>query len=126
MWSPSGQYYGTPRHPRWDPTGPLRGAASALAFPAPQPWNAEAPHAHDATPRDRPMTKYLISFPASAMVVSDADMVAVSEASHAVIREAKEAVADVKQIAASATATSVQLGLWLSGGLREGRSPSLI
>lgn len=37
------------------------------------------------------MAKYLISFPASAMIVSDADMPAVSEASHAVIREAKAA-----------------------------------
>jgi hypothetical protein len=37
------------------------------------------------------MTKYLISFPAPAMNVSDEDMAAVSEASHAVIREAKDA-----------------------------------
>lgn len=37
------------------------------------------------------MTKYLISFPASAMEVSAEDMPAVAEASHAVIREAKEA-----------------------------------
>jgi hypothetical protein len=37
------------------------------------------------------MTKYLISFPASAMDVPDEDMAAVSEASHAVIREAKAA-----------------------------------
>lgn len=37
------------------------------------------------------MTKFLISFPASAMVVSDEDMPAVVEASHAVIREAKAA-----------------------------------
>ena len=35
--------------------------------------------------------KYLISFPASAMDVADEDMAAVSEASHAVIREAKDA-----------------------------------
>jgi hypothetical protein len=35
--------------------------------------------------------KYLISFPASAMNISDEDMAAVSEASHAVMREAKEA-----------------------------------
>jgi hypothetical protein len=39
--------------------------------------------------------KYLISFPASAMDVSAEDMAAVSEASHAVIREAKEAGAYV-------------------------------
>ncbi|MDM5181692.1 transcription initiation protein [Massilia sp. CCM 8695] len=37
------------------------------------------------------MTKFLISFPASAMEVPAADMAAVSEASHAVIREAKAA-----------------------------------
>lgn len=37
------------------------------------------------------MTKYLISFPASAMVVADADMAAVSAASRAVIKEAKAA-----------------------------------
>lgn len=35
------------------------------------------------------MTKYLVSFPASAMHVSDEDMAAVGEASHAVIRDAK-------------------------------------
>ena len=37
------------------------------------------------------MTKYLVSFPASAMDVAAEDMAAVSEASHDVIREAKEA-----------------------------------
>ncbi|MET4576803.1 YciI family protein [Ottowia thiooxydans] len=37
------------------------------------------------------MTKYLISFPASAMQVSPAELAAVSEASHDVIREAKAA-----------------------------------
>lgn len=37
------------------------------------------------------MTKYLISFPASAMRVPDEDMAAVGEAAHAVMREAKEA-----------------------------------
>ena len=37
------------------------------------------------------MTKYLISFPAPAMNVAAEDMVAVSEAAHAVIREAKNA-----------------------------------
>jgi len=37
------------------------------------------------------MTKFLISFPASAMDVPDEDMAAVAEASHAVIREAKAA-----------------------------------
>jgi hypothetical protein len=35
------------------------------------------------------MTKYLISFPGSAMDIPDEDMAAVSDASHAVIREAK-------------------------------------
>lgn len=37
------------------------------------------------------MTKYLISFPASAMNVPDEDMAAVGEASRSVIREAKVA-----------------------------------
>lgn len=37
------------------------------------------------------MAKYLISFPASAMVVPDEDMAAVGEAARAVIREAKRA-----------------------------------
>ena len=37
------------------------------------------------------MTKYLISFPGSAMDVSDEDMPAVGEAARAVIREAKDA-----------------------------------
>lgn len=37
------------------------------------------------------MAKYLISFPAPAMDVSEEDLPAVGEASHAVIREAKNA-----------------------------------
>ncbi len=37
------------------------------------------------------MTKFLISFPASAMQVADEEMAAVGEASRAVIREAKAA-----------------------------------
>jgi len=37
------------------------------------------------------MTKHLISFPGSAMDISDEDMAAVGEAAHAVIREAKDA-----------------------------------
>jgi hypothetical protein len=37
------------------------------------------------------MTKYLISFPGSAMDISDEEMAAVGEAAHAVIREAKDA-----------------------------------
>ena len=37
------------------------------------------------------MTKYLISFPAPAMVIPQEDWSAVSDASHAVIREAKRA-----------------------------------
>lgn len=37
------------------------------------------------------MTKFLISFPASAMDVPDEEMAAVSETSHAVIHEAKAA-----------------------------------
>src|SRR5438094_2437979 len=42
-------------------------------------------------PEDRTMTKYLISFPGSAIDISDEDMAAVGEAAHAVIREAKDA-----------------------------------
>ena len=37
------------------------------------------------------MTKYLISFPAAAMDIPKEDWAAVGEASHAVIREAKDA-----------------------------------
>ncbi|MEQ9379638.1 MAG: transcription initiation protein [Pirellulales bacterium] len=37
------------------------------------------------------MAKYLISFPSAAMKVPDSEMEAVSQDSHAVIREAKEA-----------------------------------
>jgi hypothetical protein len=37
------------------------------------------------------MTKYLISFPGSAMHISNEEMAAVSEAAHAVIREAEDA-----------------------------------
>lgn len=42
-------------------------------------------------PTNHTMTKYLISFPGQAMNVPPQDMAAVSEASHAVIREAKSA-----------------------------------
>jgi hypothetical protein len=37
------------------------------------------------------MTKYLISFPSDAMVVAEGDFQAVVDASHAVVREAKDA-----------------------------------
>ena len=37
-------------------------------------------------PEDRTMTKYLISFPASAMDISDEDMAAVGEAARTVSR----------------------------------------
>ncbi|MFC9362641.1 YciI family protein [Rhodococcus sp. NPDC057014] len=37
------------------------------------------------------MTKYLISFPSAAMVIPDGDLQAVSDASHAVVQEAKDA-----------------------------------
>ncbi len=37
------------------------------------------------------MTKYLISFPSGAMVVPDEGLQAVSDASHAVVQEAKDA-----------------------------------
>ncbi len=55
------------------------------------------------------MTKYLISFPASAMHVSVEDMPAVSEASRTVIREAKQA------------------GVYVfGGGINEGVAPVMI
>ncbi|MGW4334390.1 YciI family protein [Rhodococcus koreensis] len=37
------------------------------------------------------MTKYLISFPSGAMVIPDGDLQAVSDASHTVVQEAKDA-----------------------------------
>ncbi len=37
------------------------------------------------------MTKYLISFPSAAMVIPAGDLQAVSDASHAVVQEAKDA-----------------------------------
>lgn len=37
------------------------------------------------------MTKYLISFPSAAMVLAEGDLKAVSDASHAVVQEAKDA-----------------------------------
>jgi len=37
------------------------------------------------------MTKYLISFPSAAMVVPEEELQAVSDASHAVVQEAKDA-----------------------------------
>ena len=37
------------------------------------------------------MTKYLISFPSAAMVVSEEELPAVSDAAHAVVQEAKDA-----------------------------------
>ena len=37
------------------------------------------------------MTKYLISFPSAAMVLPDGDLQAFSDASHAVVQEAKDA-----------------------------------
>jgi hypothetical protein len=55
------------------------------------------------------MTKYLISFPASAMDVPEEDMPAVSETSHAVIREAKAA------------------GVYVfGGGINEGAAPLMV
>lgn len=55
------------------------------------------------------MTKYLISFPGEAMVVSEGDFEAVVEASHAVIEEAKAA------------------GVYVfGGGIDEGISPVLV
>jgi hypothetical protein len=55
------------------------------------------------------MTKYLISFPGSAMHISDEDMAAVGEAARAVIREAKDAGAYV-----------------LGGGINEDVAPLMV
>jgi hypothetical protein len=55
------------------------------------------------------MTKYLVSFPAPAMDVPAEDMIAVSEAAHAVIREAKDA------------------GVYVfGGGINEGVAPLMV
>ena len=55
------------------------------------------------------MTKYLISFPAPAMKVAAHDMPAVSDASRAVIREAKQA------------------GVYVfGGGINEGVAPQMV
>lgn len=55
------------------------------------------------------MTKYLISFPSGAMDVSAADLPAVSDASHAVVREAKAA------------------GVWVfGGGIDESVAPVMV
>ena len=55
------------------------------------------------------MAKYLISFPSAALAVSEEDLPAVSEASHAVVREAKAA------------------GVWVfGGGIDESVSPVLV
>lgn len=55
------------------------------------------------------MTKYLISFPSSAMVVSADDLPAVADAAHAVVHEAKDA------------------GVWVfGGGIDEGVAPVMV
>lgn len=55
------------------------------------------------------MTKYLISFPSSAMILSEQDLAAVAAASHAVVREAKAA------------------GVWVfGGGIDEGIPPVMV
>ncbi|QSE91501.1 transcription initiation protein [Rhodococcus pseudokoreensis] len=54
------------------------------------------------------MTKYLISFPSGAMVVPDGDLQAVSDASHAVVQEAKDA------------------GVWVFGGGIDGSVPPVM
>lgn len=55
------------------------------------------------------MTKYLISFPSSAMTVPDEDLPAVSDAAHAVVEEAKVA------------------GVWVfGGGIDESVPPVLV
>ena len=55
------------------------------------------------------MTKYLISFPSSAMVLGDEDLQTVSDAAHAVVEEAKAA------------------GVWVfGGGIDESVPPVLV
>ncbi|WP_027501758.1 YciI family protein [Rhodococcus sp. UNC363MFTsu5.1] len=55
------------------------------------------------------MTKYLISFPSGAMVLSDEELQAASDASHAVVEEAKDA------------------GVWVfGGGIDESVPPVLV
>lgn len=55
------------------------------------------------------MTKYLISFPSAAMDVTAEELPAVSDASHAVVQEAKDA------------------GVWVfGGGIDEGVPPVLV
>ncbi|MGK9146901.1 transcription initiation protein [Plantibacter flavus] len=55
------------------------------------------------------MTKYLISFPSAALVLSPEDLPEVVESSHAVVREAKHA------------------GVWVfGGGIDEGIPPVLV
>ncbi|MGR0218502.1 YciI family protein [Agromyces sp. ZXT2-6] len=54
------------------------------------------------------MTKYLISFPSSAMVLSEEGLQEVSDASHAVVQEAKDA------------------GVWVFGGGIDERVPPVM
>ena len=54
------------------------------------------------------MTKYLISFPSSAMVVSPDELPAVADAAHAVVQEAKDA------------------GVWVFGGGIDERVPPVM
>lgn len=71
---------------------PLTSAAADTGFSAAaEPGVGPHTQFRNSHPKDRTMTKYLISFPASAMNVSDEDMAAVGEAARAVIREAKAA-----------------------------------
>ena len=71
------------------------------------------------------MTKYLISFPSSAMVLSKEDFPIVAEAAHAVIREAKAAGmyvfsgginADVAPVLVAADGTTSSKTTHLDGG----------
>jgi hypothetical protein len=55
------------------------------------------------------MTKYLISFPSAAMAVTEEELPAVSDASHAVVQEAKDA------------------GVWVfGGGIDESIAPVMV
>lgn len=72
------------------------------------------------------MSKYLISFPAAAMLVPDEELPAVAEAAHAVIREAK--AAGVYVFAGGIDAAVAPLRVASDGSVREGAgtmSPTL-
>lgn len=71
-----------------------------------------------------PVTMYLISFPSAAMVVADEHMPAVVEASHAVVRDAKDA--GVLVFAGGLDDAVSPLLVGGDGGVREGSYPEAV